>query len=134
MIAVDSGIWIDYFNGKDTREVEFLDRAFGVQAIAVGDLILTEVLQGFRSDKDFNAAKSLLDDFQLVEMLGRVRAISAAQKFRNLRKMGITIRKTNDVIIASYCIDEKLPLLYSDRDFINFERHLKLVSAIHRSG
>ena len=133
MIVVDSSIWIDYFNGQDTREVEFLDRAFGVQAIAIGDLILTEVLQGFRGDKDFNAAKSLLNDFQLVEMLGRLRAISAAQKFRKLRKMGIPIRKTNDVIIASYCIDEKLPLLYSNRGFINFERHLNLVSAIHRS-
>ncbi|MFT4728790.1 MAG: putative nucleic acid-binding protein [Granulosicoccus sp.] len=130
VIIVDSSVWIDYFNGNSTAESDFLDRILGIQDIAVGDLILTEVLQGFRSDKDYKTAKSIVGDFDVVEMLGRERAISAASKYRNLRKTGITVRKTNDVIIASYCIDEKIPLLFSDKDFEPFVKDLGLLTAI----
>jgi len=130
MIFVDSSVWVDYFNGSATPEAEFLDNALGVQAIVVGDLALIEVLQGFRSDKDFKTASSLMSEFQQVELLGTNRAIKAAKKFRELRKLGFTARKTTDVIIASYCIDEKIPLLFSDRDFNPFVEHLDLVSAI----
>ena len=131
MVIVDSSVWIDYFNGNPTAESDFLDRILGVQDIAVGDLILTEVLQGFRSDKDFKTAKKIIEDFDVVEMLGRERAISAASKYRSLRKTGTTVRKTNDVIIASYCIDEKVPLLFSDKDFEPFVEKLGLLTAIH---
>jgi hypothetical protein len=130
VIIVDSSVWIDYFNGNSTAESDFLDRNLGVQDIAVGDLILTEVLQGFRSDKDFKTAKKIIEDFDVVEMLGRERAISAASKYRSLRKTGTTVRKTNDVIIASYCIDEKVPLLFSDKDFEPFVEKLGLLTAI----
>lgn len=130
MIIVDSSIWIDYFNGNSTAESDFLDRILGVQDIVVGDLILTEVLQGFRSDKDYKTAKNIIEDFDVVEMLGQERAISAASKYRSLRKTGTTVRKTNDVIIASYCIDEKVPLLFSDRDFEPFVEKLGLLTAI----
>lgn len=130
MIIVDSSVWIDYFNGNSTAESDFLDRVLGIQDIAVGDLILTEILQGFRSDKDFKTAKNILEDFNTVEMLGHERAISAASKYRSLRKTGITVRKTNDVNIASYCIDEKRPLLYSDKDFKPFVDYLGLTSAL----
>lgn len=130
MIIVDSSVWIDYFNGNSTAESDFLDRILGVQDIAVGDLILTEVLQGFRSDKDFKTAKKIIEDFDVVGMLGRDRAISAASKYRSLRKTGTTVRKTNDVIIASYCIDEKVPLLFSDKDFEPFVEKLGLLTAI----
>lgn len=130
MIIVDSSVWIDYFNGNSTAESDFLDRILGVQDIAVGDLILTEVLQGFRSDKDYKTAKNIIEDFDVVEMLGQERAISAASKYRSLRKTGTTVRKTNDVIIASYCIDEKVPLLFSDRDFEPFVEKLGLLTAI----
>lgn len=130
MILVDSSVWIDYFNGTTTSEAEYLDSALGIQAIAVGDLILAEVLQGFRTDKDFATAKSILAEFEQLELLGMNRSIKAAEKFRNLRKTGITIRKTNDVIIASYCIDEKLPLLFSDKDFNPFVEKLNLIPAL----
>ena len=129
MLVVDSSVWINYFNGIQSTQTDFLDRALGVQSIAVGDLILTEVLQGFRSDKDFDTARKVLLEFDQVEMLGQSRAISAASKFRKLRKYGITIRKTNDVIIASYCIDEQIPLLFSDRDFDPFVSKLRLIAA-----
>lgn len=130
MIVVDSSVWIDYFNGNSSEETDFLDRSIGILNIAVGDLILAEVLQGFRSDKDYDSARKALLEFDQVEMLGQSRAIRAATKFRKLRKAGITIRKTNDVIIASYCIDEKAPLLFSDKDFEPFVNKLGLLSAI----
>ena len=130
MLVVDSSVWIDYFNGTDNLATSFLDRVLGVQEIAIGDVILTEVLQGFKSDKYFSQAKKILQNFHLVEMLGAERAISAAKKFRELRKSGTTVRKTNDVIIASYCIDEKIPLLFSDKDFNPFVMKLKLSSAL----
>lgn len=130
MILVDSSVWIDYFNGTTTSEAEYLDSVLGIQSIAVGDLILAEVLQGFRSDKDFATAKSILAEFEQLDLLGMNRSIKAAEKFRNLRKSGITIRKTNDVIIASYCIDEKIPLLFSDKDFNPFVEKLNLIPAL----
>jgi len=130
VIIVDSSVWIDYFNGNSTLESDFLDRILGVQVIAVGDLILTEVLQGFRSDKDYKTARNIIENFDVVEMLGQERAISAASKYRSLRKSGVTVRKTNDVIIASYCIDKEVPLLFSDKDFEPFVKKLGLLTAI----
>ena len=133
MILVDSSIWIDYFNGTASREVDFLDDALGTKALGVGDIILTEVLQGFKSDKDFSTAKSILSDFECFDLLGSTRAVGAAEKFRKLRKQGITVRKTNDVVIASYCIDERIPLLFSDKDFKPFVDKLNLIPAIPQS-
>ena len=126
MILVDSSVWIDYFLGKDTPQVEILDRSLGVRAVGVGDLVLTEVLQGFRSDKDYRIAKSIMNELTIVEMLGKDLAIKSADNFRKLRKMGITIRKTADVIIATYCIEHKVPLLFSDKDFKPFVQNLHL--------
>ena len=130
MILVDSSVWIDFFNGTANPASDFLDAALGTRSIAVGDLILAEVLQGFRLDKDFATARSLLVEFQQLELLGSDRAIKAAEKFRKLRKIGITVRKTNDVVIASYCIDKKIPLLFSDKDFKPFVETLNLIPAI----
>lgn len=130
MILVDSSVWIDFFNGTATQEADFLDDALGIQSIAVGDIIFTEVLQGFRSDKDFTTAKSVLSEFEQFDLLGSGNAIKAAKKFSKLRKSGITVRKTNDVIIASYCIDRKIPLLFSDRDFQPFVEKLNLIPAL----
>lgn len=127
MILVDSSVWIDYFLGNDTPQVEILDRSLGVRVVGVGDLVLTEVLQGFRSDKDYRIARSIMDELSLVEMLGKELAIKSAENFRKLRKMGITIRKTADVIIATYCIERSVPLLFSDKDFTPFVQHLQLI-------
>lgn len=103
-----------------------LDNLLGNKPVAVGDLILTEVLQGFKSDKDFQTARAAFEEVTVFEMLGIPMAIKSAGNYRNLRKKGITVRKTADVIIATYCIDQNLPLLFSDRDFKPFVTHLGL--------
>ncbi len=127
MILVDSSVWIDYFRGRDNPPVEILDRSLGVRDVGVGDLVLTEVLQGFRDDEDYRIAKSIMDELSVFDMLGKFMALKSAENFRKIRKKGITIRKTADVIIATYCIEHRLPLLFSDKDFKPFVRHLKLV-------
>lgn len=127
MILVDSSVWIDYFLGHDTPEVDILDRSLGVRAVAIGDLVLTEVLQGFRADNDYKIARSLMEELTVFDMLGKDMAVKSAANFRKLRKKGMTIRKTADVIIATYCIENGLPLLFSDKDFKPFVDHLKLV-------
>lgn len=130
MILVDSSVWIDYFRGTTTPQVEKLDSLLGTEPVAIGDLILTEVLQGFVSDRDFNQARKLLTSLVIVDLAGRNIAIQAAQNFRVLRSLGITVRKTIDTVIATRCIESGLPLLYSDRDFDPFIEHLGLRSAL----
>ncbi|MCG7910188.1 MAG: PIN domain nuclease [Candidatus Thiodiazotropha taylori] len=129
MIVVDSSVWIDFFSGADTPEAESLDRTLGIKPVAIGDLILTEVLQGFRHDKDYKAARRVFDDVTIFDMLGMQMAIKSAENFRALLKKGITVRKTADVIIATFCIEQKLPLLFSDKDFKPFVKHLGLAEA-----
>lgn len=131
MILVDSSVWIDYFNGNDSAEADFLDRILGNRAVAIGDLILTEVLQGFRHEKDYKVAKNLLEELTVFDLLGKKMAIKSADNFRKLRKKGLTIRKTADVIIATYCIEHSLPLLFSDKDFQPFVEHLALRNAAY---
>ncbi|HUX24652.1 MAG TPA: VapC toxin family PIN domain ribonuclease, partial [Burkholderiales bacterium] len=94
MILVDSSVWIDYFRGTSTPETETLDSLLGTEPIATGDLILTEVLQGFVSDQDFNQAKKLLTSLVIVDLAGQTIAVQAAKNFRVLRAHGITVRKT----------------------------------------
>lgn len=120
MIVVDSSVWVDYFNGQDTPQTTRLDALLGIEPLAIGDLILTEVLRGFRADADFTQAKDLLLSLAVFEMLGVENAIRSAEYYRTLRKRGITIRKTVDVIIATFCIVEGHSLLFSDEDFIPF--------------
>ena len=129
VIVVDSSVWIDYFTGNNSPQAEKLDTILGVKPVAIGDLILTEVLQGFRHDKDYRAARSVFDDVTIFEMLGYNQALRSADNFRALRKKGITVRKTADVIIATFCIEQKLPLLFSDKDFKPFVEHLGLIEA-----
>ncbi len=129
MIVVDSSVWIDYFTGADTPQAEKLDNTLGRMPVAIGDLILTEVLQGFRHDKDYKAARKVFEDVTIFDMLGSQRVIKSAENFRALRKKGITVRKTADVIIATFCIEQKIPLLFSERDFKPFVKHLGLAEA-----
>ena len=126
MILVDSSVWIDYFNGTGTSEAEKLDLLLGVEPLAIGDLILTEVLQGFDKDRDFNNARNLLSSMTIVELGGRDIAVQAARNFRALRKLGVTVRKTIDTVIATRCIESGYDLLHSDRDFDPFVQHLGL--------
>ena len=129
MILVDSSVWIDYFRGTQTSQVEMLDRLLGEIPLAVGDIILTEVLQGFTSDRDFNRARQFLAAFDVIEIAGVDVTIPAAQNFRRLRALGITVRKTIDTLIATRCIKSGHSLLYSDRDFDPFVKHLGLERA-----
>ena len=126
MILVDSSVWIDYFNGKVTDKTNWLDSAIGDKEIIVGDIILTEVLQGFQNDNDFRTAQNLLLDFQFMEMVGQELAIKSAMNYRFLRKHGVTVRKTIDVMIGTFCIHYRFSLLHDDRDFEPMEKHLKL--------
>lgn len=127
MIMVDSSVWIDYFKGTINKQTDFLDSALGTQSLCIGDLILTEVLQGFRLDKDYRQARDLLSELTIYEILGVKIAQQSANNFRSLRKRGITVRKTADVIIATFCIEQKLPLLFTDKDFKPFVDHLGLI-------
>ena len=126
MILVDSSVWIDYFNGTETLATKKLDNLLGVQPVCTGDLILVEVLQGFRQDQDYQAAKTLLCSLPVHAMLGATMSLECAENFRKLRKQGITIRKTIDTMIATYCIENELPLLHSDKDFQPFQQFLGL--------
>ncbi len=131
MIIVDSSVWIDYFNGRDLPEVVKLDKLLETELLGIGDLILTEVLQGFRQDSDYQTAQQLLVSLTVFEMLGSAMVIKSADNFRNLRKKGITVRKTIDVVIATFCIEHEHALLFSDKDFIPFVEQLGLIAAMN---
>jgi len=126
MILVDSSVWIDYFNGRKSWQTDLLEKLLSDVPIIIGDLILAEILQGFRSDNDYETAKSFLSDLPFRQMGGYQVAVQSAQNYRTLRKKGVTVRKTIDVIIGTYCILESLPLLHDDRDFEPLESHLLL--------
>jgi predicted nucleic acid-binding protein len=117
MIIVDSSVWVDYFNGKKTTQTDWLDSALGNTPVIMGDLILAEVLQGFQNNKEFKVAKDLLLGMPFMPMVGRVIALQSAENYRSLRRKGITVRKTIDVMIGTFCIYYQLPLLHDDRDF-----------------
>jgi predicted nucleic acid-binding protein len=126
VILVDTSVWIDFFRNTPTAEAGWLDRNLGVEGLVVGDLILAEVLQGFRDDKGFNNAKRLLGRLDQVDVAGYDVAIEAARNHRRLRSLGVTVRGTVDVLIATRCLKSGLRLLHSDRDFDVFEKHLGL--------
>lgn len=126
MIVVDTSVWVDYFNDRPTAQTDTLDGLLGNEEVVLGDLILAEVLQGFRRDQDFNRVRALFQAFPVVTMLGPAMAIHSAQNYRRLRKLGVTVRKTIDIMIGTYCIENRLPLLYADRDFDPLVRHLGL--------
>ena len=117
MILVDISVWIDYFNGVESKYTNSLDQFLSADTVLMGDIILTELLQGFDSDKDFLLAKHALDPLDCVHIGGKSLAIQAASNFRFLRSRGITIRKTVDMLIASWCIEHQVNLLHNDRDF-----------------
>ena len=126
MILVDSSVWIDYFRGTATPQADTLDELLGAEELATGDLILIEVLQGFRNDRDFNKARGVLTSLNVVELGGMDLAIQAAHNHRRLRTLGVTVRKTIDTLIATRCIQSDLTLLHNDRDFDPFAQHLGL--------
>lgn len=133
MILVDTSVWVDYFNGNDNKHTDLLDAALAEGLVAIGDLIFLEILQGFKSDKDYRKAKTVLGTLDQYELLGHDNVVKCADNYRALRKQGITIRRTNDVVIATFCIENRLPLLFKDRDFIPFVDKLGLASAFDKT-
>jgi len=134
LILVDSSVWIDYLTGRPSREADWLDAWLNRVRILVGDLILAEVLQGCNSEREFDATMTELRRFTTIDIGGEAVAIEAARHYRNLRARGITVRKTIDTLIATRCIIDDLPLLYSDRDFDPFVAHLGLKPAMDHSA
>jgi len=126
VILVDSSVWIDYFIGHATPQTQVLDRLLGDQPLLVGDIILAEVLQGFRSEADFEQALQALQRFEQVSLLTPALAVQSARNYRALRQIGLTVHKTVDCIIATWCIATSCQLLHSDSDFTPFEKHLGL--------
>jgi hypothetical protein len=126
LILVDSSVWIDYFKGTITAQTDKLDALLGNEPLAIGDLILMEVLQGFADERDFNRARKILTSLTVIELGGQEIAIQAAKNFRALRVRGVTVRKTIDTVIATRCIESGYDLLHNDRDFDPFVKHLGL--------
>ncbi|WP_144158244.1 PIN domain nuclease [Paraburkholderia sp. BCC1885] len=131
MTLVDSSVWIDYFRGVASPETDRLDTLLGTQALLTGDLIVVEVLQGFSAESEFNTARQLMTtSLSVVSLVGPDNAVQAARNYRALRAQGVTIRKTIDTLIATYCIENGVSLLFSDRDFNSFVDYLGLRSAL----
>ena len=126
MILVDSSVWIDYFNGIATWQTDLLDDYLSNVPVIMGDLILVEVLQCFRSDRDYETAKNFLNALPFRQIGGYDVALQSAQNYRLLRKAGITVRKTIDIVIATFCIMEGLTLLHDDHDFVPMVSHFSL--------
>jgi predicted nucleic acid-binding protein len=129
VIVPDSSVWIDFFNGVDNATTSRLDQLLGAQPILVGDLILAEVLQGFRRDADYRVARQAMTVFPVEPMVGAARAVRAADNYRLLRSRGVTVPKTIDVLIGTFCLEESHHLLFSDRDFEPLVEHLGLQRA-----
>ena len=126
MILVDSSVWIDYLRGTPTPQTDKLDALLGVTPLAIGDLIMTEVLQGCPTEREFTTVRKTLASLTFVTLGGSDIAVLAARNFRKLRARGVTVRKTIDTVIATRCMFDGLELLHSDRDFDPFERYLGL--------
>jgi predicted nucleic acid-binding protein len=126
MLVVDSTVWVDYFNGEDNPQTDYLHQIADKTPILIGDLILAEVLQGFRDDADFEKARRGLGKYIQVEMVNPELALKSARNYRKLRRKGVAVRKTIDSLIAAFCIENEHDLLHNDSDFDGYEKHLGL--------
>jgi predicted nucleic acid-binding protein len=127
VIVVDSSVWIDFLNGRDAAHVGRLRAVLGANEIIVGDLMLCEILQGLDSEREARDVEALLRRFDIVPMAGDAIATTAARNFRSLRRRGVTVRKTIDLLIGTWCIENRRPLLHNDGDFHPMARYLGLV-------
>ncbi len=123
MLVVDSSVWIDYFNDADHAAVALLDQLLdhGEVRLVVPDLVLYEVLRGFRDEHDFREARRLMGGLDIESTASAGLALAAAQHYRSLRALGITVRSSSDVLVAAFCIENDYALLHRDRDFDAFE-------------
>jgi predicted nucleic acid-binding protein len=127
VIVVDSSVWIDFLSGRDVPHVRCLRAVLGTDEIVVGDLMLCEVLQGLGGERAARDVEALLRRFEIVSMAGDAIAVVAARNFRSLRRRGITVRKTIDLLIGTWCIENRRPLLHNDSDFHPMAQHLGLI-------
>lgn len=130
MILVDTSVWIDYLNGVPSSHTDALDAGIVEGIIAMGDLVFLEILQGIRDDRDYHTVKQTLLTLDRYELFSQGMPEKCAENYRALRKKGITIRKTTDVIIATFCIERRIPLLFVDRDFVPFVDYLGLMPVL----
>jgi predicted nucleic acid-binding protein len=126
MLVVDTSVWVDYFKEPKSVHAQRLDDVLGSDEVVLGDLILTEILQGLREGRQLRLVEAALAAFRVVVLCGPDIAPRAAGNFRALRRHGITVRGTIDVVIATWCIENRVPLLHNDRDFDAMERMLGL--------
>ena len=127
MIVADTSVWIDYVKGIDASHTNILDHELIYNRVVTGDIIIAEFLQGVKNDREYLIAKQIMDNLEYRDFLGKEIAIQAANNDRKLRKQGFTVRKTIDVIIATFCIENGFPLIHNDRDFDPMEEILGLI-------
>lgn len=123
---MDTSVLIDSIRGRRTEQVSKFERLVAADEVMLGDLVLSEFLRGFDNEAESRHVHATLQGFPVVELCGETIAVEAARNFRHLRALGVTVRKTVDLIIGTYCIRNSLPLLHNDRDFDAMERHLGL--------
>jgi predicted nucleic acid-binding protein len=126
MVIVDTSVWIDYLNNKDTLNTAWMDAQLQLQRLALTDLILCEILQGLRNEQEAVQVQRALEKFEIWPTGGRELSIAAAANYRALRSKGRTVRKTIDCLIATFCLSNRHLLLHNDRDFDAFEQFLDL--------
>ena len=129
MVLADTSVWIDYFRGVESRQTALLDSLLDEERIATGDLIITELMQGFRTRNQISAGLQIINRLEYFDLAGKEIAFKAADNYRKLRNRGITIRKTIDTIIGTFCIERGFKLLHNDRDFDPMVKHLGLTVA-----
>lgn len=126
MIVVDTSVLVDHFNGSVTERVALFRQIVRQAPILIGDLVLCEVLQGASNDHDAVRLETALREFQFATMVDPEIAVRAAGNYRRLRRLGITVRRTIDMLIGTFCMVHGHALLHDDRDFDAIERHLGL--------
>lgn len=126
MILADTSVWVDYFRGNGTSHTEALNAALDGEVLVMGDLVLAELLQGFPSEQQARLARSTLSNLQVMTLGGREVALRAADHYRFLRRQGTTVRGIVDMIIATWCIMNDVPLIHSDRDFLGMSKWIGL--------
>ena len=133
MLVVDSSVWIDFFNGADRPAVGLLQQLLdhGEVRIVVPDLVLFEVLRGFRQEHSHRQARRLMESLSVEDTGGADLALAAAGHYRSLRAQGITVRSSIDVLLASFCIERDYALLHRDRDYLAFEQRRGLRGWAH---
>jgi predicted nucleic acid-binding protein len=129
MVIADTSIWIDYFRGVESRETDLLNTLLDEERIATGDLIIAELMQGFRTKSQITTATQIINRLEYYDLCGREISYKAAENYRLLRKKGVTVRKTIDTLIGTFCIEKNFKLLHNDRYFDPMAQFLGLVVA-----